>query len=75
MEQLSIFGVSDNQNHYNSEIFGQLEFFATNNDKWTDNCRKCLLYRSKECLDAPCDVEERKDRQRGYFSIHEMPKY
>lgn len=73
MEQLSLFGVSSDQQQFFSELWGKLDFYETGNDKWTDNCRHCLLYRQEECNAAPCKAAERKDGKKGYFSIHEMP--
>lgn len=80
-EQLSLFGASDTQQHYQSEMWGQLTFYPTNSNKWKDNCRHCLLWVNKqdqtpndECLNAPCDPTDRADGQHGYFSIHQFPK-
>lgn len=73
-EQLTIFGASSNQNHFYSEVWGQLEFFEAKTDSWTDNCRHCLLLHSAECQEAPCAVEERADKRQGYYAIHDMPK-
>lgn len=73
-EQLTLFGASNTQEHFSSETWGLLTFYPSGNDKWTDNCRLCLLYRSQECEQAPCCAEERSDGERGYFSIHDMPK-
>lgn len=77
-EQLSLFGTSSDQNSFQSELWGTLDFFPTNSDKWTDNCRHCLLWtrehgQTDECLRAPCNPDERDDHRRGYFSIHQMP--
>lgn len=72
-EQLALFGASDTQNHFASEIFGQLDFFPVKDVK--RKCLKCLLYRTpEECEEAPCDEISRNDKLNGYFSIHNMPK-
>lgn len=63
-----------NQDTFISVTWGKLDFFPTKSDKWTDNCRHCLLLHSgDECLNAPCCSDERDDQRRGYFSIHQMP--
>lgn len=78
MEQLSIFGESDTQNHFNSETWGMLEFFPAASSRWSDTCRHCLLWNGAdgdktECYEAHCESSDRDDGREGYFSIHDMP--
>lgn len=77
-DQLSIFGPAPDQNTFQSEKWGTIQFFPTKTDKWTDNCRHCLLWtreqgQTDECLRAPCNPDERNDQRRGYYSIHQVP--
>jgi hypothetical protein len=62
------------QQTFMSATWGLTQFFPTGTDRWTDNCRHCLLYRSEECHKAPCTDVEREDGQRGYYSIQQMPE-
>lgn len=80
-KQLSIFGATHDQNNYQSMTWGLLTFCPTKGNGWKDTCRHCLLWVPKdrqtdkdECLSAPCNSQDREDRQNGYFSIHNMPK-
>ena len=73
-----MFGAATDQNTFQSEKWGQLQFFPTKTAKWADNCRHCLLWTRKqgqtdECLQAPCNPDERDDHRQGYYSIHQMP--
>ena len=71
IEQLSLFGASNTQQHYSSETWGLVEFFPHKED---NRCRKCLLCRSEEdCRNAPCSSNERNDKLDGYYTIHQMP--
>ena len=79
--QLSLFGTAPDQQTYQSTTWGTLHFCPTASTKWTDTCRHCLLWVQKpyqrpddECLNAPCNSEDREDGLNGYFSIQEMPK-
>ena len=79
--QLSLFGLSVDQNTFQSIKWGKLDFFKAGSDKWTDTCRHCLLWKNKEdqtdddeCLSAPCSPGDRIDGLCGYYSIHEMPQ-
>ena len=79
--QLFLFGVTDDQNTFMSELWGKLTFVPTGSNKWKDNCRHCLLWVRKECqkpndecISAPCSHDCRKDGKDGYFSIHDMPR-
>ena len=79
--QLSLFGVSHDQNVFQSVLWGQLNFVQCESKKWTDTCRHCLLWVHKdsqtendECISAPCSSEDREDGKNGYFSIQEMPQ-
>lgn len=65
-----------NQDTYYSEVWGELTFYpiADNDAK---RCVRCLLNTDDcmlECCFAPCIPSMRKDKKRGYFSIHQMPK-
>lgn len=78
--QLSLFGLSPNQNTFQSTEWGTLDFVKSASEKWTDTCRHCLLWKNKneqtdddECLSAPCSPQDRNDGLSGYYSIHEMP--
>lgn len=74
MEQLSLFGITPDQNTYNSVKWGTLTFYPAQSHKWTDTCRHCLLWDSVlaengECAKALCYADERTDGKNGYFSI------
>ena len=77
--ELNLWGISVDENHFTSMLWGELQFFPTKSDKWKDTCRHCLLWnnrdgQTKECLQAaPCRSNSRLDGQNGYFSIHQMP--
>lgn len=73
-EQLSLFGASDHQMHFTHAHYGVLEFYHTRTNEWKETCRRCLLWNSPECKDAPCSAFERRDHQEGYFSIHQIPE-
>ena len=73
-----MFGTAPDQNTFQSEMWGTLQFFPAKTNKWTDNCRHCLLWtreqgQTDECLRAPCNPDERDDHSQGYYSIHQMP--
>lgn len=73
VEQLSFFGESSTQNHFHSEVWGMLVFYAAGS-KEKHKCRHCLLCRSNEdCMKAPCEPSERQDGVSGYFSVMQMP--
>lgn len=78
-KQLEIWGLSPDENHYTSLIWGRLDFFPTASDKWKDTCRHCLLWNnvqgsSTKCFEIPpCRSFTRTDGRNGYFSIHQMP--
>ena len=79
-KQLELFGISEDQMTFTSELWGVLSFFPSQTNKWTDTCKHCLLWDNKkrECAaphgQAPCASYERYDGQEGYFAIHDMPK-
>lgn len=65
----------DNQQQYNSVMFGMTYFFPVTGKAVNTKCKHCILQRSDtDCVEAPCSPGERKDGQHGYYSIHEMPK-
>lgn len=77
--QLKLWGLSLDENHFISMIWGRLDFVPTASAKWKDTCRHCLLWNNEdgqttECLQTPCRSEGRSDGRNGYFSIHQMPK-
>lgn len=79
--QLSLFGLSVDQNTFQSTLWGQLTFVPTGSEKWSDNCRHCLLWKPSEqqrdddeCLSACCGKDERTDGRCGYFSIQQIPQ-
>lgn len=78
MKQLSMFGLSQDQNTYQSEKWGTLMFYPTKGHEWKDTCRHCLLWSSvlaeqPDCHMAACQSEERPDGKNGYYSIHNYP--
>lgn len=42
--QLNLWGLSLDENHFTSMIWGRLDFVPTASDKWKDTCRRCLWY-------------------------------
>lgn len=78
--QLERFGMSTDENHFNSALWGVLTFFPASSNKWKDTCRRCLLWDhanghcTEACESARCAENERTDRKAGYFSIHQIPK-
>lgn len=73
VEQLSLFGASSTQQHFQSTVWGLLDFFSAS--KESTKCKHCILCRiDEECSTAPCDHEERSDGKSGYYSIHETPE-
>lgn len=73
MTQLSLFGVSENQDSFMSMDWGLLTFYPAKTNKVKDTCQKCLLRDGVECQQAPCSDFQRFDKQEGYFSIHDFP--
>lgn len=72
--------MSEDQNTFVSERWGELQFFPSKTNKAKDTCQHCLLNPRDEepvaeCHRAPCCKEERTDQREGYFSIHQMPRY
>jgi len=49
--QLEIFGMSADENHFTSTLWGVLTFFPASSNKWKDTCRHCLLFTEKEIRD------------------------
>ena len=73
INQLSLFGESNDQNFYSSEEWGMLTFYEVKEWSEYNCCRRCLLHGSSECWQAPCQSWKRNDKRHGYYSIHEMP--
>ena len=77
--QLDIFGMSADENHFTSTLWGVLDFFPAASNRWTDTCRHCLLWdNASRCYSEPpgsarCADYERMDGREGYFAIHQMP--
>ena len=40
--QLELFGMSADENHFTSTLWGVLTFFPAPSNKWKDTCRHCL---------------------------------
>lgn len=80
VEQLERFGMSADENHFTSTLWGVLTFFPASSNKWKDTCRHCLLWDNEagHCSEPPgsarCADYERTDRKEGYFSIQQMPE-
>lgn len=79
--QLELFGLTPDENTFQSTLWGLLTFYPSKSDCYKDTCRHCLLCVPKEeqrpddeCLFAHCSDFERADGRNGYFSIHNMPK-
>ena len=77
MEQLSLFGASQDQNTFMSASWGLLTFFPTKKFSEKDCCRKCLLWNGgtmDECSFAPCKPLTRADKKAGFYSIRQFPQ-
>lgn len=78
-EKVISFGMSADENHFTSTLWGVLTFFPASSNKWKDTCRHCLLWDNAGCHcseppgSARCADYERTDRREGYFSIQQMP--
>jgi hypothetical protein len=66
--------MESNQQHYHSELWGDVEFFPVSGKSVATKCKHCILQRTDiDCLSAPCTSLEREDGLDGYYSIHQMP--
>ena len=52
--QLNLWGLSLDQNHFTSMIWGILDFVPTASDKWKDTCRHCLLWNNEKGQTTEC---------------------
>lgn len=68
-EQLALIGASDHQMHFTHAHYGVLEFYPTRTNEWKETCRRCLLWNSPECKDAPCSAFESATIKRDIFQF------
>lgn len=59
--QLNLWGLSLDENHFTSMIWGRLDFVPTASDKWKDTCRHCLLCTSEEELPMNEELDPRNE--------------